>query len=334
MSSSNSEISSETIKTEDVVDVSKEKSKKITKKSRLNYIKKNLKKHWPLYLFLVPVIIYFLVFHYVPMYGVQIAFKDFFANLGITGSPWVGFKHFERFFNSYYFGRLLTNTLALSLYGLLLFPLPVIFALMINEVRDGRFKRWSQTITYAPYFISVVVVVGMLVAFLDPSTGIVNHFIQRFGGDPIPFLTSPDWFRHIYTWSGQWQSLGWNTIIYLAALSGVNPELHEAAKVDGATRFQRIIHINIPSILPTIITLFILTLGSFMSTGFEKVLLMQNSLNAPTSDIIQTFVYEIGLMGGEYSFAAAIGLFESIINVVLIVLANYTSRKVSENSLW
>lgn len=334
MSSTNSEISSDTIKTEDVLDLSKEKPKKNPKKNIFKYIKKNLQKHWPLYLFLVPVIIYFLVFHYVPMYGVQIAFKDFFANLGITGSPWVGFKHFERFFNSYYFGRLITNTLALSLYGLLLFPLPVIFALMINEVRDGRFKRWSQTITYAPYFISVVVVVGMLVAFLDPSTGIVNHFIQRLGGDPIPFLTSPDWFRHIYTWSGQWQSLGWNTIIYLAALSGVNPELHEAAKVDGATRFQRIIHINIPSILPTIVTLFILTFGSFMSTGFEKVLLMQNSLNAPTSDIIQTFVYETGLMGGEYSFAAAIGLFESIINVVLITLANYTSRKVSENSLW
>lgn len=321
------------IKAENVLEI--EEGKKITgSKGRLETVKKNLRRHWPLYLFLLPAIVYFIIFKYVPMYGVQIAFKDFFANLGITGSPWVGLKHFERFFNSYYFERLLTNTIALSVYALSLFPLPIIFALMINELKNGRFKKYTQTITYAPHFISVVVVVGMIIAFLDPDTGIVNHFIQRLGGEPIPFLTSPDWFRHIYTWSGQWQSLGWSTIIYLAALSGVNPELHEAAKVDGASRFQRILYINIPSILPTIITLFILSFGSFMSTGFEKVLLMQNSLNAPTSDIIQTFVYETGLIGGQYSFAAAVGLFESIINIVLIVLANYTSRKVSENSLW
>src|SRR5690625_3908611 len=291
-------------------------------------------RNWQLYVFLLPAITYFFIFHYIPMYGVQIAFKDYFANLGILGSPWVGFEHFERFFNSYFFWRILKNTIILNAYGLLLFPLPIIFALMLNELRNGRFKKWTQTITYAPHFISVVVVVGMIIAFLDPSTGIVNHFIKRLGGEPIPFLTSPDWFRHIYTWSGQWQSLGWSTIIYLAALSVVNPELHEAVKVDGASRFQRIIYINIPSILPTIITLFILSFGSFMSTGFEKVLLMQNSLNAPTSDIIQTFVYETGLIGGQYSFAAAVGLFESIINIILIVLANYTSRKVSENSLW
>lgn len=301
---------------------------------RMGRVGKHMRGNWQVYTLLLPALTYFFIFNYIPMYGVQIAFKDFYANLGITGSPWVGFKHFERFFNSFYFERLLTNTIALSVYALSLFPLPIIFALMLNELRNGRFKKWTQTITYAPHFISVVVVVGMIIAFLDPSTGIVNHFIKRLGGEPIPFLTSPDWFRHIYTWSGQWQSLGWSTIIYLAALSGVNPELHEAAKVDGASRFQRIIYINIPSILPTIITLFILSFGSFMSTGFEKVLLMQNSLNAPTSDIIQTFVYETGLIGGQYSFAAAVGLFESIINIILIVLANYTSRKVSENSLW
>lgn len=330
MKSSENELTTDVVENVEVVKLGMEKEKT----SRFESVKKNLKRHWPLYLFLLPVITYFIVFHYIPMYGVQIAFKDFIANLGITGSPWVGFKHFERFFNSYYFERLLTNTLALSLYSLLLFPLPLIFALMLNELRDGRFKKYTQTITYAPHFISVVVVVGMLIAFLDPQTGIINHFIKMLGGTPISFITEPGWFRHIYTWSGQWQSLGWGTIIYLAALAGVNPELHEAAKVDGATRFQRIIHINLPSILPTIVTLFILGIGSFMSTGFEKALLMQNSLNASTSDIIQTFVYETGLIEGQYSFAAAVGLFESVINIILLVAANYTSRKISENSLW
>lgn len=294
----------------------------------------NLKRNWPLYLFLVPAITYFIIFHYIPMYGVQIAFKDFYANLGITGSPWVGFTHFERFFSSYYFTRLLRNTILLSLYGLALFPLPIAFALMLNELKNGRFKKWTQTLTYAPHFISVVVVVGMIIAFLDPITGIINHVITALGGQAIPFLTSPTWFRHVFVWSEQWQRLGWGTIIYLAALAGVNPELHEAAKIDGATRMQRIFHINIPSIIPTIVIIFLLNLGSFMATGFEKVLLMQNSLNAETSDVIATFVYRIGLLGGQYSFAAAIGLFESLINITLLVLANYTARKVSNNHLW
>lgn len=302
--------------------------------SRLKRAKKNLLLNWQLYVFLLPAFTYFTIFHYIPMYGVQIAFKDFYANLGIVGSPWIGFEHFERFFNSYYFWRLLKNTIILSAYGLILFPLPIIFALALNELKNGPFKKWSQTLTYAPHFISVVVVVGMLVAFLDPVTGLVNHIVVTLGGEPIRFLTDPDWFRHIYVWSGQWQSLGWGTIIYLAALAGVNPELHEAARVDGATRIQRIIHINIPSIFPTIVVLFILNIGSFMSIGFEKVLLMQNSLNAETSDIIQTFVYQTGLIEGQYSFAAAIGLFDSVINIILLVLVNYLARRVSNNSLW
>lgn len=297
-------------------------------------IKKNLIKYHVLYLFLVPAIVYFFIFNYIPMWGIQIAFKDFYANLGISGSPWVGFKHFERFFNSYYFTRLLRNTIALSLYGLMLFPLPVIFALMLNELRNPKFKKWTQTLTYAPYFISTVVVVGMLIAFFDVNTGIVNNVIQRFGGNKIAFLTDPKWFRHLYVWSGQWQSLGWGTIIYLAALAGVNPELHEAAKIDGATRFQRIIYINVPSILPTVVVMFILNLGSFMSTGFEKVLLMNNTLNAETADVIQTFVYEVGLLSGEYSFAAAVGLFNSVINIILLCLGNFFARKVSNSSLW
>lgn len=302
--------------------------------SKWNKMKTNFKKNWVLYLFLAPALIYFLIFNYIPMYGIQIAFKDFYANLGINGSPWVGFKHFERFFSSYYFERLLKNTLALSLYGLALFPLPIIFSLMLNEIKHTRMKKWIQTLTYAPYFISVVVVVGMLITFLDANTGLVNNTLIKLGADPVRFMTSPDWFRHIYVWSGQWQGLGWGTIIYLAALAGVNPELHEAATVDGANRLQRIWHINIPSILPTVVVLFILNLGSFMSTGFEKVLLLKNSLNAETSDIIQTFVYETGLLGGQYSFAAAVGLFESVINIVLLILGNYLAKKISNNYLW
>lgn len=291
-------------------------------------------KSWQLYVLLLPALLYFTIFHYIPMYGVQIAFKNFYANLGIWGSPWTGFDHFIRFFDSYYFWRLLKNTIALSLYQLLLFPLPIILALSINELRNGAFKKWTQTLTYAPHFISVVVVVGMLVIFLDPTTGLVNRLIVAFGGEPIQFLTSPEWFRHIFTWSGVWQTLGWSSIIYIAALAGVNPELHEAAKVDGATRFQRILHINIPSILPTIVVLFILNIGSFMTIGFEKVLLMQNELNSSTSDVIQTYVYQVGLLEGQYSFAAAIGLFDSLINIILLVTFNYVARKTTDSSLW
>lgn len=305
-----------------------------TKSKRLLTFKKNFFLNWQLYVFLLPALTYFLILHYIPMYGVQIAFKNFIANQGILGSPWVGFDHFERFFDSYYFWRLLKNTLIINLYQLALFPLPIILALMLNEVRNGLFKKWSQTLTYAPHFISVVVVVGMIVAFLDPATGLINHIILALGGEPISFMTSPEWFRHIYVWSGEWQSLGWGTIIYLAALAGVNPELHEAAKVDGATRMQRILHINIPSILPTVVILFILNIGKFMSIGFEKVLLMKNSLNSETSDIIQTFVYETGLLEGQYSFAAAIGLFDSAINIFLLIMVNQIARKTSENSLW
>ncbi|KRG17033.1 ABC transporter permease [Lederbergia galactosidilytica] len=303
-------------------------------RNRAQRAKKSFLSNWQLYIFLLPALLYFIILHYLPMYGVQIAFKDFYANLGIFKSPWVGFEHFERFFSSFYFWRLLKNTIILNLYGLILFPLPIIFALMLNELRNGPFKKWVQTLTYAPHFISVVVVVGMVVAFLDPLTGIVNHAITALGGDSINFLTSPGWFRHIYVWSGQWQTLGWGTIIYLAALAGVNPELHESAQVDGATRMQRILHINIPSILPTIVVLFILNIGNFMAIGFEKVLLMQNELNAETSDIIQTFVYETGLLEGQYSFAAAVGLFESAINIVLLITVNMIARKVSNNSLW
>jgi len=309
-------------------------NKQKVKRDKKQAIKKNLLTNWQLYLFLAPAIIYFILFHYIPMYGVQIAFKDFYADLGIWGSPWAGVKHFERFFNAYYFWRLIKNTILLSAYQLILFPLPIILALSLNEVKDGLFKRWTQTITYAPHFISVVVIVGMIVIFLDPVNGIVNNALKLLGFDSIQFLTSPKWFRHVFVWSGVWQTLGWNSIIYLAALAGVNPELHEAAKIDGASTFQRIIYINIPSILPTVVILFILNIGSFMTIGFEKILLMQNSLNASASDVIQTFVYETGLLEGQHSFAAAVGLFDSVINLILLVTFNYIARKTTDNSLW
>lgn len=312
----------------------KKGTKEAVRVNRWAELRKHLAANWQLYALMLPALVYFLIFNYVPMYGVQIAFKDFIANLGFWNSPWIGFDHFERFFNSYYFWRLIKNTLLLSLYQTILFPLPIIFALSLHELPFGKFKRWSQTLTYAPHFLSVVVVVGMIIAFLDPITGLVNHVIEFFGGSSVDFLTDPKWFRHIFVWSGQWQSLGWGTIIYLAALAGVNPELIEAATVDGATRFQRIIHINIPAILPTIVVLFILNMGNFMAIGFEKVLLLQNNLNSETSDIIATFVYQTGILEGQYSFSTAIGLFESVINIIVLVSANYLARLVSENSLW
>ncbi|SDS40942.1 ABC transporter permease [Microlunatus soli] len=295
---------------------------------------RRLRGSWQLYLLAAPALLFFLIFNYVPMYGVQIAFKDFVARQGILGSEWVGLKHFERFFNSFYFWRLLRNTLLLGLYQIVLFPLPIILALSINEVKNRLFKRFTQTLTYAPHFVSMVVVVGMLFAFLDPRSGLINHAIGLVGIEPIQFMQDPAWFRHLYIWSGVWQSLGWGTIIFLAALAGVNPELHDAAQVDGAGRLQRIVHVNLPAIMPTVVVLFILEFGHFMSVGFEKVLLMNNSLNASTSDVIQTFVYQSGLLEGQYSYAAAIGLFDSVINIALLITVNYISRRYTESSLW
>jgi putative aldouronate transport system permease protein len=292
-------------------------------------------RNWQLYLLISPVVAYYIVFQYLPMYGIQIAFKDFIATKGIWGSPWVGFEHFERFFHSYFFWRLIKNTLGLGLYSLAVgFPVPILLALLMNEVRAEKFKKFVQTITYAPHFLSTVVVVGMMMMFLSPRYGIINHFIGMFGGTPINFLSEPSWFKTLFVMSDVWQTMGWSSIIYLAALAGVDSQLHEAARVDGATRLQRIWHINIPSIMPTIIILFILNIGSIMGIGFEKVLLMQNTLNLETSDIISTYVYRSGIQDAEYSFSAAIGLFNSIINFILLVTVNQISKRMSETSLW
>jgi len=290
---------------------------------------------WQLYVLILPAFLYFLIFHYGPMYGVQIAFKDYMPSLGIWGSPWVGVKHFTRFFNSYYFGTLLKNTLGISVYSLLVgFPLPIILALALNEIKDGRFKKIVQTVTYAPHFISVVVIVGMIIAFLSPQTGIINHAIKALGFKPIAFMESPKWFKTIYVLSDVWQSTGWNSVIYMAALSGVDPQLHEAATIDGASRWQRLIYVNLPTLIPTMVILLIMNFGGIMSLGHEKVLLMQNPLNMPSSNIISTFTYQQGLLDAHYSYAAAIGLFNSVINAVLLLGVNKISRKLSEVSLW
>lgn len=298
-------------------------------------IGKRIRVNWELYLFLVPAILYFLVFHYAPMYGIQIAFKNFIPSKGIMDSPWVGFDHFERFFNSYYFWDLLWNTFSLSFYELLIgFPLPIILALAFNEIRTGPFKKMVQSVTYAPHFISVVVMAGMIITFLSPSTGILVQFIKWMGFDAPNFLSDPAWFKTVYVLSGVWQSTGWGTIIYLAALSGVDPQQHEAAIVDGASRFKRLLHINLPAILPTITILLILNMGNILTIGFEKILLLQNSLNMESSDVISTYVYRTGLVDAQYSFSTAVGLFNSFINVILLVTVNRIARRTSENSLW
>ncbi|WP_407945049.1 ABC transporter permease [Paenibacillus albicereus] len=292
-------------------------------------------RNWELYVFIAPAFFYFLIFAYGPMYGIQIAFKNYVPTLGFAGSPWVGFDHFTRFFDSYYFWDLIWNTLSISLYELAVgFPIPIILALAFNEVKNGWFKKTVQTVTYAPHFISVVVMAGMIITFLSPSTGIITHMLEWIGIDPPDFLTDPRWFKTMYVLSGVWQGAGWGTIIYLAALSGVDPGLHEAAIIDGASRFQRLRHINIPTLVPTMTILLILNIGSLLSVGFEKILLLQNPLNMEASNIIATFVYKAGLVDAQYSFSTAVGLFNSVINCILLVAINQIVRRTSENSLW
>jgi len=292
-------------------------------------------KNWELYLFIAPAFLYFLIFHYGPMYGIQIAFKNFIPTKGIMGSEWVGFEHFERFFNSYYFWDLLWNTLSLSFYELAIgFPLPILLALAFNEVRNGAFKKTVQTITYAPHFISIVVMSGMIITFLSPSTGMIVKMIELFGMEAPAFLTDPRWFKTVYVLSGVWQSTGWGTIIYLAALSGVDPQLHEAAIMDGASRFKRVLHINLPTIIPTITILLILNVGNILGVGYEKVLLLQNPLNMDSADVISTFVYRTGLVSAQYSFSTAVGLFNSVINALMLITVNRIAKRTSDTSLW
>ena len=296
---------------------------------------KRLKSDWQLYVLILPAILYLVLFHIIPMYGVQIAFKDFRTSKGIWGSAWVGLKHFRRFVNYPNFWKLVRNTLFISLYSLATFPLPVILALLINEVRNVAFKKTVQLITYAPHFISVVVLCSMVTLFLNRSNGVINHVIAALGGERIDFLGSASMFSSVYVWSGAWQNVGWSSILYISALTNISSEMVEAAKIDGASRLQIVTRINIPSILPTVIIMLILRCGNVLSVGFEKVYLLQNDLNLDASQIISTYVYEVGLgSGAQFSYSSAIGLFNNGINILILLLVNRISKAVSSISLF
>ncbi|MDY3196346.1 MAG: ABC transporter permease subunit [Paracholeplasma sp.] len=304
-------------------------------KKTKSYTQYGVKRNWQLLAMLSGAIVFTAVFAYIPMYGVLIAFQEYNPALGIGGSPYIGLDNFTRFFESYQFSNLMINTFLVSFLGFIIgFPLPIIIALLLNTLRSTRMKGIFQTIFNAPHFISVVVLVGMLFLFFG-EYGLINSLVLQFGGERISFFLESDWFRPLFIGSGNWQETGWSSIIYLAALAGVDPQLHEAAKIDGASRFKRILHIDFPAIFPTISIILILSVGSLLSVGYEKVLLMQTGTNLSTSEIISTYVYKIGLTGfTEPGYAAAIGLFNSLINVVLLIIANYSAKKFSENSLW
>lgn len=287
-----------------------------------------------LYLMVLPGVIFYIIFAYIPMYFVTISFKDYSPLLGVFGSPWVGFEHFERLFDSIYFGRIIKNTVGLSTYAIVAsFPMPIIFALLLNEIRSTKFKRTVQTITYIPHFVSVVVLCGMITSFCMKD-GLINDIIAFFGGERSNLLMRPELFKTIYVVSGIWESIGWSSIIYVAALTGIDPTLYEAAEIDGAGRFKQAIHITFPGIIPTIVTVLILNIGTIMSVGFEKVFLLYNPLTYETGEVISTYVYNKGLVEMNFSFATAANLFNSVVNLILVVISNHISRRVTESSLW
>ena len=295
-----------------------------------NYFKRNM---W-LYIFTVPALIWLAVFCYAPMGGIVVAFKRYTGAFSIWESKWVGIRWFKSFFESYYFDRVMINTLRLSLYNLATFPLPIILALMLNELRHEGVKRTIQTVLYTPHFISTVVICSMISLFFAQETGFVTKIIASLTGESPKWLTDADAFPHLYVWSGVWQQLGWNCVIYVAALSGIDPTQHEAATIDGASRLQRILHINLPSIAPTIIITLILQVGQIMSLGTDKVLLLKNGLNQDTALTIGLFVYERGMVKGGFDYATAVGLFTNVINLILVLSVNWISRKVSKTSLF
>jgi putative aldouronate transport system permease protein len=302
-----------------------------------NSVLRDMKINYQLYILILIPFIWLLIFRYIPMFGVQIAFRKFQAVKGILGSDWVGLFYFKKFFNDYMFSTVIKNTIVISFYQLVAgFPFPIILALAFNNTLRLRFKKVVQMVTYMPHFISTVVMVGIIIQFLSPKVGIINHLIKFAGGNPTDFLAEASNFSSIYVWSGVWQSCGWGAIIYLAALAGIDAELHEAAVIDGANRFQRMLHIDLPGILPTITILLIMNAGNIMNVGFEKAFLLQNSLNLDASEIISTFTYKMGLAsaGADFSYAAAIGLFNSVINLILIMIVNVIAKKTMETSLW
>lgn len=297
-------------------------------------LRKDFRKNWILYLMAVPAIIYLIIYCYAPMAGLYIAFTDYKITGGIFEGDWVGLDWFIRFFQGPYFVRLMRNTLLLSLETLIWgFPIPIIFALVLNEIRSKPFKRVAQTITYLPHFISIVVICGLVIDFTSLD-GLFNTIIQACGGEPIAFLTKPEWFRTVYVSSEVWQTFGWNSIIFLAALTGIDMQQFEAARLDGASRVQQMFYISLPGILPTIVTVLLMRVGHLMSIGFEKVFNLYSPATYETADIIATFVYRQGVLGANYSSAAAIGLFNSVINLIIVFIMNKVSRKLAETSLW
>ena len=308
---------------------------KATGRTKKSAAWKSIKNNYMLYLFLVPALVYVAVFCYAPMYGVQIAFKNFKASKGIMGSAWVGLAHFKTFFSSPRFMLLLTNTLSVSVYSIIVgFPIPIILALLFNYVQYPWFKKFAQTVSYAPHFISTVVLVGMLSMFFSTTTGFVNTAIAALGFNKIHFFGEPQYFRHLYVWSGVWQNMGWNSIIYMAALSGIDPTLYEAGRVDGASRWQMLWRITLPCLAPTICIMLILQCGRLMSLGYEKIYLMQNDLNIAASEVISTYVYKSGLINAEYSFSTAVGLFNSVINCILLFTVNFITGKLSDTRIF
>lgn len=292
-------------------------------------------RNWQLYIFLIPAVVLLFCFSYLPMYGVQIAFRDFTPKGGIWDSPWAGFKYFDMFFNSYQFKNLFQNTIMLSLYSLIVsFPFPILLALMVNQIQRKRFKQTLQVVTYLPHFISTVVMVGMLLIILSPSSGLFGNLCRLVGIEPPNLMGDPGAFQSIYVWSDVWQHTGWDSIIYISALAAVDPSLYEAAVVDGATKSQKIRYIDLPFLLPTATILLIMRAGNIMNIGFEKVYLMQNPMNTAVSEIIATYVYKTGLLNNQYSLSAAVGLFNNVINFVLLILVNKVSQKIGGNSLW
>lgn len=308
----------------------------VKKKSLPQAFAKEVRKNWSLYLMAAVPIAYLIIFKYIPMYGVQIAFRDYVPVKGITGSDWVGMKYFSKFLSNYQFKTILWNTIAISLYGLLTFPLPIVLAVLLNYVAREKFKKVVQMVSYAPHFISTVVMVGIITQFLDARSGAVNMLITALGGTAKNFLAYPEYFRHIYVWTGVWQSIGYSSIIYIAALSGVSSELHEAAIIDGANILKRIWYVDLPTIRPTIVIMLIMQCGSILSVGYEKIYLMQNSLNLTQSEIISTYVYKQGIASTlpQYSYSTAIGLFVSIVNLILLIIVNTITKKLGDTSLF
>lgn len=306
-----------------------------TKPGSLRKSLREIARCWQVYVMLLPALIYIILFAYKPMYGVLIAFKTYKMKLGVMGSPWCGLENFYRLFNSYWFPITVRNTLTLSLLSLVIgFPLPIILALMLNELKSETIRRTIQTVSYAPHFISTVVMCSMVTLFLSPSSGIINKFIELFGGKPVSFMASASMFKWIYVLSGSWQGVGWSSIIFTAALSGVDKSLLEAADIDGATRIQKIWYVNVPVLIPTIVIMLILQCGSLLSVGYEKVYLLQNDFNMTTSEVISTYTYKVGLEQADFSFSTAVGVLNSVVNSIILIIVNTISKRVSETALW